>query len=47
MSVLFVSGYTDHVLGASELPQSSYAFLQKPFLPATLREKVKEMLQAA
>jgi CheY-like chemotaxis protein len=42
--VLFVSGYTDDVLGLPDLPQSSHPFLQKPFTPAILIEKVKEVL---
>jgi DNA-binding NtrC family response regulator len=42
--VLFISGYTDDVLGLSDPPRSSHAFLQKPFTPAILIEKVRKVL---
>jgi len=44
--VLFMSGYTDNVLGKGGVIEEGVAFLQKPFTPATLTQKVREVLDA-
>jgi two-component system, cell cycle sensor histidine kinase and response regulator CckA len=44
--VLYMSGYTDTTIVKSGLEQSSIAFLQKPFTPATLTQKVREVLES-
>ena len=43
--VLYMSGYTDTAITQSGLEQSSIAFLQKPFTPAALTQKVREVLE--
>jgi two-component system cell cycle sensor histidine kinase/response regulator CckA len=45
IKVLYVSGYTDGIL-VGQLSAGS-AFLQKPFTPAALRRRVREVLNAA
>ncbi len=42
--VLFMSGYTDEAMVHYNLRQTGEAYLQKPFLPATLGAKVREVL---
>src|SRR6185503_2292264 len=42
--VLFVSGYTDDTVVRHGILESSLAFLQKPFTPARLAQKVREVL---
>jgi PAS domain S-box-containing protein len=44
--VLFMSGYTDTAIFQHSQPQPGGAFLQKPFSPATLARKVREVLDA-
>jgi len=46
LSVLYVSGYTDHSLFHRGAIEQGTAFLPKPFLPQTLLAKVDEMLGA-
>ena len=46
MKVLFMSGYTDKVLMSTAAWKTGTAFLQKPFTPQTLGEKVREILEA-
>jgi CheY-like chemotaxis protein len=46
MKVLFMSGYTDTVLMSTAAWETGTAFLQKPFTPQTLGEKVREILEA-
>jgi len=43
--VLYMSGYTDNVVTAGGMLEKGLAFLQKPFSPATLAQKVREVLQ--
>ena len=44
--VLFMSGYTDKVISCTTALEPGTAFLQKPFTPQTLTQKVREVLQA-
>ena len=42
--VLFMSGYTDNVITTGGMLEEGLAFLQKPFSPAALVHKVREVL---
>ena len=42
--VLFMSGYTENVITSGGMLEEGLAFLQKPFSPATLVQKVREVL---
>jgi DNA-binding response OmpR family regulator len=42
--VLFMSGYTDNVITTGGMLEEGLAFLQKPFSPAALVQKVREVL---
>ena len=44
---IFMSGYSEHAVLESILNDSAAAFLQKPFTPAQLLEKIREVLDAA
>ena len=46
MRILFLSGYTDDLVGRQGALQPGRAFLQKPFTPDTLLRKVRELLDA-
>jgi CheY-like chemotaxis protein len=46
MRVLFVSGYTDDALGPQGILDPGRAFLQKPFTPSALAQKIREVLDA-
>ena len=46
MKVLYMSGYTDQVILNIGIQHEDVAFLQKPFTPATLAEKVREVLES-
>jgi signal transduction histidine kinase len=42
--VMFVSGYTDDVIDVEASWGTGWGFLQKPFSPSALRERVRELL---
>jgi CheY-like chemotaxis protein len=42
--ILFTSGYTDEAMGRNGQLDEARAFLQKPFTPAALTQKVRDML---
>ncbi len=44
LKVLFISGYTDSSLLRESALRSSMTLLQKPFTPAQLVQKVRELL---
>jgi CheY-like chemotaxis protein len=44
LKVLFISGYTDHIVSHHGLLDGGAHFLQKPFLPVKLARKVREVL---
>jgi two-component system cell cycle sensor histidine kinase/response regulator CckA len=44
MKVLYMSGYTQNVIAGGGTLETGIAFLQKPFAPATLVEKVRDVL---
>jgi two-component system cell cycle sensor histidine kinase/response regulator CckA len=46
IKVLFMSGYTDRVALSHSLLRRNAAFLQKPFTPALLAQKVRDILTA-
>jgi PAS domain S-box-containing protein len=46
LRVLYMSGYTDNVIASGGVLEPGLAFLQKPFTPAVLARKVREVLDA-
>jgi FixJ family two-component response regulator len=44
LRVLYMSGYTDNVITSGGVLEPGLAFLQKPFTPASLASKVREVL---
>ena len=47
LRVLYMSGYTDNVISSGGVLEAGLAFLQKPFTPAVLAQKVREVLDAS
>ncbi|MFN3653034.1 MAG: PAS domain S-box protein [Armatimonadota bacterium] len=45
LKILYISGYTDDALLRAGISTSEVAFVQKPFSPATLLQKVHELLR--
>ncbi len=43
--ILYMSGYTGNVFPACSDSQSTIAYIQKPFTPADLTDKVREVLE--
>jgi two-component system cell cycle sensor histidine kinase/response regulator CckA len=46
LKVLYMSGYTDSAIVNSGILQKEVAFLQKPFTPAALASKVRDVLES-
>ena len=46
LRVLYMSGYTDDIITSGGVLEPGLAFLQKPFTPATLAQKVRDVLDA-
>lgn len=44
VKVLYMSGYTDEILGCYGVADPSLAFVEKSFAPESLRRKVREVL---
>jgi CheY-like chemotaxis protein len=44
MQVLYISGYTNEHVDRLELDEAADGFLAKPFTPAALAQKVRELL---
>jgi PAS domain S-box-containing protein len=45
--VLLMSGFTDHAMLGVDISERGFNFLQKPFAPATLTKKVRQILDGA
>ena len=45
LKVLFISGYTDNVIGHHGIPDNNVAFLEKPFTISGLSQKVREVIK--
>jgi two-component system, cell cycle sensor histidine kinase and response regulator CckA len=46
LKILFMSGYTDDAVLRHGVSQAEMAFIQKPFKPAILAEKVRDLLES-
>ncbi len=46
MKVVYMSGYNDDTLAVHGLPQTDAAYIQKPFTPTALAEKLRQILSA-
>ena len=47
IKVLFMSGYTDDAMVRRQVSEDIFAFIRKPFAPAVLEAKVREVLDSA
>jgi DNA-binding NtrC family response regulator len=47
LRVLYMSGYSDDIVSSGGILETGLAFLQKPFTPGVLAQKVREVLDAA
>jgi DNA-binding NtrC family response regulator len=47
MKVLYMSGYSSHAALATGVLEANIAFIQKPFTPRSLAEKVRQVLDNA
>jgi CheY-like chemotaxis protein len=46
IKIVYMSGYTDDTLAYYGLPQPNTAYIQKPFTPASLAEKLRQVFSA-
>lgn len=46
LSCVLMSGYSDNIIKQTEIIKKGYLFFQKPFLPITLLEKIKEAIKS-
>jgi CheY-like chemotaxis protein len=46
LKILLISGYSDHVAFGGIDPAEHHAFLQKPFTPATIIRKIRDVLES-
>jgi two-component system, cell cycle sensor histidine kinase and response regulator CckA len=44
IKVIFMSGYADQIMSATGVLDSSVEFMQKPFTPAELTERIRKVL---
>ena len=44
IKIIFISGYTNDEISESEITKTGAEFMQKPFTPAALAQKVREVL---
>ena len=47
LKVLYMSGYTDNAIVRHGVLEADTAFLQKPFTPLSLAQKVRDVLDMA
>jgi len=47
LKVLFMSGYTDDAISQEGVLRSGFSFIQKPFMPAALLQKIRDVLQTS